>query len=597
MPLLSIHDAELHRDGAPHRILAGAVHYFRVHPDQWRDRLRRLAAMGANTVDTYVAWNAHQPREGEPADFTGGLDLGRFIDLAGELGLDVIVRPGPYICAEWDNGGIPAWLTSRPGLRPRSQDAEYMAAVVAWFDELLPHITSRQADAGGPVVAVQVENEYGSYGDDVDYMAWHRRILEERGVTELLFTADGGTDFFLDGGPLPDTWATATLGSRGAEAIEIWRRRRPQDPFLAAEFWGGWFDHWGQDQHKTRDPEDAAAEVAAILDGGGSVCLYMAHGGTNFGLRNGANHEEGRLKPTVTSYDSDAPIAEDGRLTEKFFALRREFHGVQGREEPALPEDLAAPPATLDARSLELAPGRPLLEVLRSAGESPISSPSPLSFGEVGLDAGLMLYSAEAVLPGRPEAPTQSQLGIIGLADRAQIWLDSEYAGVLDDVTGESGLTVTGTGRPVRVDILVENLGRINYGPRLGADKGILGGVTVRQRMTFGWTQTPVPLDRWDPSRVEGLAHAVLDVEEPADTHLALPGSGKGFVWINGFLLGRYWEQGPQQTLYVPAPLLRPGSNTIHVLELQTPGAHLELREAPELGTPSSGPIADAELT
>ena len=197
--LLSYHDAVLYRSGEPYRILAGAIHYFRVHPELWQDRLRRLKAMGANTVDTYVAWNFHQPKRDEAPDFTGWRDLGRFVDLAAEEGLDVIVRPGPYICAEWDNGGFPSWLTGIPGIGLRCMDPLFTSAIEQWFDQLLPIVAARQASAGGPVVAVQIENEYGSYGDDHDYIRWNRRVLEERGITELLFTADGGTDYFLYG--------------------------------------------------------------------------------------------------------------------------------------------------------------------------------------------------------------------------------------------------------------------------------------------------------------------------------------------------------------------------------------------------------------
>jgi len=594
--LLSYHDAVLYRSGEPYRILAGAIHYFRVHPDLWRDRLRRLKVMGANTVDTYVAWNFHQPQRDQAPDFSGWRDVGRFIDLAAEEGLEVIVRPGPYICAEWDNGGFPAWLTGIPGIGLRCMDPVFTSAIEEWFDHLMPIIASRQASVGGPVVAVQIENEYGSYGDDHEYIRWNRRILEERGITELLFTADGGTDYFLDGGSVEGTWATATLGSRGDEAMAVWERRRPGEPFFNVEFWGGWFDHWGEHHHR-RDAGDAAAEARKMLDPGGSLCVYMAHGGTNFGLSSGSNHDGTRLQPTVTSYDSDAPIAENGALTAKFHAFREEFFRAQGvKELPEIPDELLAQPPVLSAQSLPLIPGAELLELLKGAGK-PVSSVKPLSFEQLGLDAGMVLYSAEAVLPGRAEAPTESTLRISGLNDRAYVWVDGAFAGVLDDHSAPEGLTVTGTGVPATLDILVENLGRINYGPLTGHGKGILGGVLVNQRYTFHWTQTPAALAEWSQETHEGLAGAEFDVTEPADTYIALPESTKGFVWINGFLLGRYWEKGPQVTLYVPAPLLKPGRNSIKVLELGQPGTVVELREKPDLGPVEAGPIQAAELS
>ncbi|MFJ5954838.1 beta-galactosidase family protein [Paenarthrobacter sp. NPDC092416] len=593
--LLSYHDAVLYRSGEPYRILAGAIHYFRVHPDLWQDRLRRLKAMGANTVDTYVAWNFHQPMPHVAPDFTGWRDVGRFIDLAAEEGLDVIVRPGPYICAEWDNGGFPAWLTGIPGIGLRCMDPQFTAAIEEWFDHLLPIVASRQAAAGGPVVAVQIENEYGSYGDDHDYIRWNRRVLEERGITELLFTADGGNDYFLDGGSVEGTWATATLGSRGDEAMATWQRRRPDEPFFNVEFWGGWFDHWGEHHHR-RDAEEAAAEARKMLDLGGSVCIYMAHGGTNFGLGSGSNHDGSMLQPTVTSYDSDAPIAENGALTSKFHALRKEFFRAQGiADVPELPADLLAEARVLPAQSLALSAAPDLLKLVRQAGQ-PVGSVKPLSFEALGLDGGMVLYASEAILPGRPEAPTEARLKITGLNDRAYVWVDGTFAGILDDVTGAEGLAVTGTGVPAKLEILVENLGRINYGPLTGHGKGILGGVLINQRYTFHWTQTPVALADWTSQDLAGLAGADFDVTEPADTYIALPDSGKGFVWLNGFLLGRYWSKGPQITLYAPAPLLRAGRNTIKVLELEKAGTVVELREASDLGPEEPGPIAAAEL-
>lgn len=593
--VLSYHDAVLFRSGERYRILAGAIHYFRVHPDHWQDRLRKLKAMGANTVDTYVAWNFHQPSPDSAPDFSGWRDLGRFIDLAGEEGLDVIVRPGPYICAEWDNGGFPAWLTGTPGIALRCLDPLFTAAIEQWFDHLIPIIASRQASVGGSVVAVQIENEYGSYGDDHEYIRWNRRALEERGITEMLFTADGGTDYYLDGGAIDGTWATATLGSRGDEAVATWERRRPGEPFFNVEFWGGWFDHWGE-HHHVRDAAEAAAEVRKMLDLDGSVCIYMAHGGTNFGLGSGSNHDGTRIQPTVTSYDSDAPIAENGALTPKFHALRREFLRAQGIEElPELPQELLVEPAVLPAQTLPLAPGPELLALARAAG-APVPSVRPLSFEQLGLDAGMVLYCAEAVLPGKPGTPTESALRITGLNDRAYIWVDGVFAGILDDVTAAEGLKLTGTGAPVKLEILVENLGRINYGPLTGHGKGILGGVLVNQRYTFHWTQTLVRLAEWASDEIGQLAGAEFVAGEAADTYLALPDSGKGFVWINGFLLGRYWGVGPQQTLYVPAPLIRAGRNTIKVLELEQPGTVVELRESADLGATDNSEIAAALL-
>lgn len=314
-PSLTWRDGHLFRDGEPHRILSGAVHYFRIHPDQWEDRLRRLAAMGANTVDTYIAWNFHERTEGE-FDFTGWRDVARFIRIAGEVGLDVYVRPSPYICAEWSNGGIPFWLSGRVRAL-RSSDAGFLAAVDAWFDALIPQLEPLQAVHGGPIRLIQVENEYGSYGSDQAYLAHQRDALVSRGMVEMLTTADGTTADMVRNGSIPGVMGTFTFGTGVALAQEL---RRDDHHLMCSELWGGWFDHWGE-QHHVRSAASMIGTVQELLDAGGSVSVYMAHGGTNFGLWAGANHD-GVIQPTITSYDSDAPIGEDGSLNDKFHALR-----------------------------------------------------------------------------------------------------------------------------------------------------------------------------------------------------------------------------------------------------------------------------------
>ncbi len=595
MQTLSYANRQLFKNGRPHRIIAGAMHYFRVHPDQWQDRIDRLVALGVNTLDTYVAWNFHQPYSDAPPDFTGWKDVARFITMAGEAGLDVIVRPGPYICAEWDNGGFPSWAICDPNMVLRSSDPLFTTVVEDWFNSLLPILAPLQAGHGGPIVAVQVENEYGSYGDDQQYLRWNHQALQDRGITEILFTADGGTDYFLDGGALPDTWATATLGSGGAEASAVWERRRPDEHFFNVEFWNGWFDHWGEDHH-VRNGGEAAAQARQILDVGGSICLYMAHGGTNFGLGSGANHDGG-IEPVTTSYDSDAPIAEDGRLTEKFHAMRREFFAASGRELVPVPEHLQRPVPVLPATTFKLTAGTSLLDFVRA--RTAVPSIKPLSFEQLNLDRGLVHYVAKAVLP-----EGGSVLKIRGLHDRAYIWVAGIFAGTLTDVQGDAGLRLNGPGGLSRLEILVENQGRVNYGPHLGQGKGILDGVLVNQRYVFHWEQRAIdlalPLEELlqqgagtqvaggvapgAGGSAAGWFHGEFAVAETADAYLALPASGKGFVWLNGFLLGRFWELGPQLTLYVPKPLVRLGANHVTVLELERGAGSGELREDANLG-------------
>ncbi|MEO7016509.1 MAG: glycoside hydrolase family 35 protein [Leifsonia sp.] len=591
--ILSYSEGKLLRNGAAHRMLSGSVHYFRVHPDQWRDRLERVAALGLNTVDTYVAWNFHQRKADAAPDFGGWCDLEAFIRIAAEVGLDVIVRPGPYICAEWDNGGFPAWLTARTGTRIRTSDPQFLAAVSDWFDDLIPRLAALQTSQGGPIVAFQVENEYGSYGDDAAYLGWLRDALIQRGVNELLYTADGSTDLMLDGGTIAGVLATATFGSRAAEAAALLRSRREGEPFLCAEYWNGWFDHWGE-KHHIRSVPSAESTLAEILQAGGSVSLYMAHGGTNFGLWAGANHD-GALQPTITSYDSDAAIAEHGAVTPKFRAFRSQLAEFTG----AAPRELPRDPALLAPRTIAVTHGGGLLESLELAAVD-VEASHPPSFEELGLASGLVLYQA------RPRLTRgHNSLTITGLHDRAQVFVDGRPVGVLDRETGTLGLV--GTGSQVELQILVENQGRINYGPLLGQGKGILGGVQIGRRFVHGWTARALPLDEWSEPELTrlavgpdsnlgtgatarfataGFATARLDIAEPADAFLALPGFVKGFAWVNGFLLGRYWEIGPQVTLYIPAPLLNSGANSFTVLELERRGETLEFRPRPELGPP-----------
>ncbi|MGW0579609.1 beta-galactosidase [Streptomyces sp. NPDC002920] len=572
----------LYRHGAPHRVLSGALHYFRVHPDLWRDRIRRLADLGLNTVDTYVAWNFHQPREDRAPRFDGWRDVERFVRTAGEEGLDVIVRPGPYICAEWSNGGLPSWLTGRD-VAVRSSDPAFTSAVDAWFDELVPRLAALQTAEGGPVVAVQVENEFGSFGDDHAYLRRLRRALTSRGIRELLFTADGPTELMLDGGTLPGTLTAVTLGSKPEAARRLLAARRPDEPFLVAEFWNGWFDHWGK-RHHVRGVESAVDTLRGILADGGSVSVYMAHGGTNFGLWAGANDDAGRLRPVVTSYDSDAPIAEDGTLTDKFFAVREALGAVGPLRSPArLP--------TLPPARVPLVHRSDLLAGLRAVPAPTSTAPRPASFERLGLDAGMVLHTA------RPRVPAgEHRLLLTDVRDRALVFADGALLGVADADAPE--LVVRGTGDVVRLDVLVENLGRVNYGPGIGGHKGLLGPVLVDRRIVQGWDSTPLALQEWSGGELAeavaagpastraGFAVARFDVGTPADTFLALPGSARGLVWVNGFLLGRHWEIGPQVTLYCPAPLLRPGGNTVTVLELERLGGVLELRDRPELGPP-----------
>ncbi|GAA3396756.1 beta-galactosidase family protein [Streptomyces roseoviridis] len=564
-------DEDFLLDGGPVRLLSGALHYFRVHEEQWDHRLGMLRAMGLNCAETYVPWNLYEPEPGRYGDVGA---LGRFLDAVARAGMWAIVRPGPYICAEWENGGLPHWLTGRLGRRVRTDDAEYLGHVERWFGRLLPQVVERQIGRGGPVVMVQVENEYGSYGTDAGYLRRMADLLVACGVEVPLFTSDGPEDHMLTGGSVPGVLATANFGSGAREAFEVLRRHQPRGPLMCMEFWCGWFDHWGR-EHVGRDAVDAAAALREILECGASVNVYMAHGGTNFAGWAGANRagrlHGGELRPTVTSYDYDAPVDEAGLPTEKFWRFREVLAGYARGPLPEVPE----PPVRIGAPAAGVVEGwAPLGEVLEVLGDEERSAPLPPSFEELGVDRGLVRYRVEVPGPRQPYP-----LVVSGLRDRATVYVDGVPAGVLDTEEAELAEPVAG---PAVVELWVESLGRVNYGPRLAEPKGITGGVRHERQYLHGVRARGLRLDAFEAEAVAkvpcgpvpggagpGLHRVSVAVPSPGDASLRLPGWTRGFVWVNGFCLGRYWNAGPQESLFVPGPVLREGANEVWVLELE----------------------------
>ncbi|MFJ5809589.1 beta-galactosidase family protein [Streptomyces sp. NPDC093093] len=579
MPLLQIDDDGFRLDGEPFRILSGGLHYFRVHPERWRDRLRKARLMGLNTVETYVPWNLHQPRP-DAFRMEGGLDLPAFLDLAAAEGLHVLLRPGPYICAEWEGGGLPSWLLADPDIRLRSRDPRFLAAVDDYFRRLLLPLRSRLATRGGPILAVQVENEYGAYGDDTAYLEHLADSLRSRGVDVPLFTCDQPAD--LERGALPGLLATANFGSRSAQHLAGLRTARPSGPLLCTEFWIGWFDRWGGN-HVVRDAEQASQELDELLATGASVNFYMFHGGTNFGFMNGANDKH-TYRPTVTSYDYDAPLDEAGDPTEKFAAFRKviaKYAPVPAELPPARAAKFSREEVAL-TESIGLLDGAPVL------GDA-VASSRPLTMEELGQDYGFVLYETE--LPDTGPA----LLVLEQVRDRAQVFLDGQPVGVLERESHEHALTFSVPRRGSVLTVLVENQGRVNYGPGIHDRKGLPGRVLLNGAPLDGWTSRPLPLTTLEdlpfgtaPATPIGPAfhRGTFETDRPADTFLHLDGWTKGNAWINGFALGRYWSRGPQRSLYVPGPVLRTGVNEVVVLELHAPchARTVAFRETPDLG-------------
>lgn len=598
MPMFEIGPDDFLLDGAPHQVISGALHYFRVHPDQWADRIHKAKLMGLNTIETYVAWNFHSSSP-QQFDLTGRRDLARFLDLVAEEGLHAVVRPGPYICAEWDNGGLPAWLLATPGIGIRTSEPQFLDAIERYFSQVLPLVAERQIDRGGCVIAVQVENEYGAYGDaDADARALYLRslvsLMRGQGITVPLVTCDQADREMLIRGGLPELHKTATFGSRATERLAILREQQPAGPLMCMEFWDGWFDSWGL-QHHVAPHETNAQDLDHLLAAGGSVNLYMFHGGTNFGFTNGAN-DKGAYYPITTSYDYDAPLAEDGSPTAKYDALRE----VIARHAPVPSEtcprrSLAPSSEVVLDRGLSLWDALPLLGgAAEGDGREPRGAGGPVTRAWDCLPtmdnaehwSGFMIYRARIL-------PDDDVLSVAEVRDRAMVFVDREPVGVLDRASGMNSVALPP--REGMLEILVEDQGRVNYGRRLGEPKGLIGPARTVRRNLMEWETLALRLESVDTDALAAAAgdagrsseapHAVDDGRDPlagpsfrigsfdseagVDHVLSLRGWGKGLVWVNGFLLGRYWSASPTRTLYVPGPLVTQGANQLMVLELQ----------------------------
>jgi len=560
-------------DGAPFVIRSGEMHYPRVPREYWRDRMRKMKSLGLNTLCTYVFWNAHEPRPGQ-FDFRGNLDLAEYLRTAQSEGLWVLLRPGPYICAEWDFGGLPAWLLATPDLKVRSTDARFLAAAERYLRHVGSEVAGLQVARGGPILMVQVENEYGSYGSDRQYKDAIRRMIVEAGFDGQLYTSDGSGRQNLEGGTFAGLPAAINFGDQNHAEREFanFAGFRPAAPRLCGEYWDGWFDHWGE-LHHTTAPTHSANAVDWMLSRNISFNLYMVHGGTNFGFMAGANLARD-YQPTVTSYDYDAALDEAGRPTLKFRAIQaaiRKRSPVGTPELPPLPDPLPV----IAIPRFELKEAAALTARLPQA----IAAEKPLSMEAAGQSYGFILYRK------RLERAAKGPLQIGGMHDYAVVWQGARRLGTLDRRLKQEQLDVElSAAEPV--DILVENMGRCNFGPLLATDrKGITGRVTLGGEEWTGWEIYPLPLTdagQWPfapPPRPEGLAAPVLfrgtfRLAATGDTFLDMRGWGKGVAWINGRCLGRYWKIGPQQTLFLPAPWLRAGENEAIVLDLEEGGTH-----------------------
>ncbi len=556
----AIGDSTFLLDGKPFQIISGEMHYARIPPEYWRDRLMKARSMGLNTVATYVFWNIHEPRPGRFV-FDGAADVAKFVRIAKEVGLYVILRPGPYACAEWDFGGYPAWLLADSSLKVRTGDPRFLEACHRYLAALGGQLRTLQSTHGGPIILVQVENEYGSFGHDTSYIGKVRDMVRDAGFDVPLFSADGPSQIrnaFVDG-VFP-----GVNGATGEDILKALRPYRPKGPFFVPEFYPGWLDHWGE-PHASVGAKETAEAFEWMLSHGISVSLYMFHGGTNFGFMNGANYG-GHYQPQPTSYDYDAPLDEAGRPTPKYFLLRQTIAKVfhTGDQLPPVPE---SPPA-ISVPDIAMHRAASVTDIL----PQPVESERPLPMEEIGQAYGYILYRTTI------DSPIVGTLALRELRDYAVVSINGVRQGSLDRRYHQDSLTVRVTSPRSTLDILVENGGRINYGPELQSNrKGITDSVLLNGKPLRHWKMYPFPMDDTtmripaaaSPGGFPALYAGTFTLERTGDTWLDMRGWEKGMVRVNGHNLGRYWYIGPQQTLYLPGAWLRRGTNTVSVFELE----------------------------
>ncbi len=586
-------------NGKPFVIKAAELHYPRIPRPYWEHRIRMCKALGMNTICLYVFWNIHEQEEGK-FNFTDNNDVAAFCRLAQKHGLYVIVRPGPYVCAEWEMGGLPWWLLKKKDIRLRERDPYFMERVKVFEQQVGNQLAPLTIDKDGPIIMVQVENEYGSYGVDKEYVSQIRDIVRSSGFDKVaLFQCDWASNFEKNG--LDDLIWTMNFGT-GANIDEQFKRLgelRPQSPKMCSEFWSGWFDKWGA-RHETRPAKDMVAGIDEMLTKGISFSLYMTHGGTSFGHWAGANSPG--FAPDVTSYDYDAPINEYGLATSKYYELRAMMQRHNGGEQ--LPEVPAQPMPLISIPQFTLTQFAPL----EFAAGQPQTAKNPLSFEACNLGWGAMIYTTTL-----PEVPMPSTLTINDPHDYVQVFLDNQLMGRIDRVKNEKTLAMPAIRKGQRLSILVEAMGRINFGRAIKDHKGITDNVTLsgetdnlqwEARIT-DWKMLPIADDyatvRWAvdaltrmkeivwsktiPQDKIGYYRGYFNLKKVGDTFLNMEAFGKGQVYINGYAIGRFWNIGPQQTLYVPGCWLKKGQNEVIVLDMVGPKGNpvLFAQDKPEL--------------
>ncbi len=552
-------------NGEPFHFFSGEIHPYRIPPEYWQDRLQMIKAMGMNSVSIYMFWNVHEPYPGI-YNFEGNADIAGFIKLAQNEGLWVLLRPSPYVCAEWEFGGYPWWLLKEKGIMVRSKDPGFIDAYKRYVNRIGKEIIPLLAQNGGPVVMVQIENEYGLYGNDKEYLKLNYDIFREAGFACELFTCDPPST--LENGHLPGVYAAVNGGAQPRDVINAQDKINGGGPYFVSEWYPAWFDVWGK-KHHTSTVEHFKTHLDSIFYYGISLNIYMVHGGSNFGFYNGANYDTHMPYQSQTqSYDYDAPINEAGNPTPKFFAYRElvEKYGPKGIKIPDVPEKKKA----IKIETIKLNEAA----FLKNFKPEVVKNNKPLSFEDLNQGYGYVLYQSEL-------NEGEGWLKIKELRDYGVVLLNDRRLGVLDRRKKLDSIFVKVPAGGAKISIFVENLGRINYGTFLSDNrKGITQNVYFDNKEVNGWEMYGYPFDNIKNIDFENIEHqkvennwpvlkrGVFHISEVADTYFDMREFGKGSIWINGHHVGRYWQVGPQQTLYIPAPWLKKGKNEVMVFEM-----------------------------
>ena len=566
-------------DNKPLQIISGEMHCYRVPRAYWRDRIRKAKAMGLNTIATYIFWNMHEPVEGQ-FDFTGNNDIAEFVRIAKEEGMWVIMRPSPYACAEWEFGGYPWWLLKDKTLKVRSKDPKFLQAYHDYVIQLGKQLRPLLITHGGNILMFQIENEYGSYSNDKEYLDINRKLFREAGFDGTLFTCDGPSQ--LPAGYLPG-YLPAVNGLDNPKEVKalINKYHDGKGPYYIAEWYPGWFDSWGSG-HNTSNLKEDAGKLDTVLANGISINLYMFHGGTTRGFMNGANMSRNDpYSPQTSSYDYDAPLDEAGNTTPKYFKFREiiQKHLAPGEKLPPVP----ANNKTIAIKNIKLTGRAPLFANL----PTPVIADKPLSFEDLNQGYGFVLYQTTV------KDATSGLLKIKELRDFATVYLNGKQIAVLDRHLKQDSLKLEQIPANSSLEILVENNGRINYGPYLTDNRqGITEKVTLAGAELNGWEMYKFPFKslsgiHFRPvnayaisefhNSIAGLYRGTFNLTKTGDTYLDLSSFGKGFVFLNGHNLGKYWYVGPQQTLYVPASWLKKGVNEIVIFD-ELKGGHTYIK-------------------